>query len=49
MMVELSATELENDLDRDATEVMTSLCARLYGKRSALRRAAWALAAAQEG
>ena len=30
--------ELEDDLVRDATEVMTSLCARLYGKRSARRR-----------
>ena len=34
---------------RDATEVMTSLCARLYGRRSARRRAERALAAAQEG
>ena len=31
--------EVEDDLVRDATEVMTSLCARLYGKRSARRRA----------
>jgi putative resolvase len=30
-------------------EVMTSLCARLYGRRSAKNRAARALAAAQEG
>ena len=41
--------ELEDDLVRDATEVMTSLCARLYGRRSARRRAERALAAAQEG
>ena len=41
--------ELEDDLVRDVTEVMTSLCARLYGKRSARRRAERALAAAQEG
>ena len=34
---------------RDVTEVMTSLCARLYGRRSARRRAERALAAAQEG
>ena len=27
--------ELEDDLVRDVTEVMTSLCARLYGRRSA--------------
>ena len=38
--------ELEDDLVRDVTEVMTSLCARLYGRRSARRRAERALAAA---
>ena len=41
--------ELDDDLVRDATEVMTSLCARLYGRRSARRRAERALAAAREG
>ena len=41
--------ELEDDLVRDATEVMTSLCARLYGRRSARRRAERALTATQEG
>ena len=41
--------ELEDDLVRDVTEVMTSLCARLYGRRSARRRAERALTAAQEG
>ena len=41
--------ELEDDLVRDVTEVMTSLCARLYGRRSARRRAERALAAAREG
>ena len=40
--------EVEDDLVRDATEVMTSLCARLYGKRSARRRAERAVAAAGE-
>ena len=40
--------EVEDDLVRDATEVMTSLCARLYGKRSARRRAGRAVAAAGE-
>ena len=40
--------ELEDDLVRDVTEVMTSLCTRLYGKRSARRRAERALAAAEE-
>ena len=38
--------EIEADLVRDVTELMTSLCARLYGKRSAKRRAERALAAA---
>ena len=41
--------ELEDDLVRDVTEVMTSLCARLYGRRSVRRRAERALAAAREG
>ena len=40
--------ELDDDLVRDVTEVMTSLCARLYGRRSAKRRAERALAAASE-
>ena len=39
----------EGDLVRDVTEVMTSLCARLYGRGSARRRAERALAAAREG
>lgn len=38
--------EVGDDLVRDITEVMTSLCARLYGKRSARRRAERAVAAA---
>ena len=41
--------ELEDDLVRDVTEVMTWLCARLYGRRSARRRAERALAAARQG
>ena len=40
--------EIEDDLVRDATEVMTSLCAQLYGKRSARRRAERAVAATQD-
>lgn len=40
--------DLEDDLVRDVSEVMTSLCARLYGRRSARRRAERALAAARE-
>ena len=29
----LDAAEIEEDLVRDVTEVLTSLCARLYGRR----------------
>jgi len=39
--------ELEDDLVRDLTEVVTSLCARVYGRRGAKRRAEAALASAQ--
>ena len=35
--------EVDDDLVRDVTEVLTSLCARLYGKRSAKARAARAV------
>ncbi len=44
-VVVLDDTELEDDLARDLTEVLTSMCARLYGRRSAARRAASAVAA----
>ena len=45
----MDESELEDDLVRDVTEVMTSLCARLYGRRSARRRAERAMAAVEEG
>ena len=48
-IVVMDEGELEDDLVRDVTEVMTWLCARLYGKGSARRRAERALAAAGEG
>ncbi|MDN5860777.1 MAG: IS607 family transposase, partial [Pseudonocardia sp.] len=35
------------DLVRDMTEVLTAMCARLYGRRCASRRAAAAVRAAQ--
>ncbi len=44
-MIVLDDKELEDDLARDLTEVLTSMCARLYGRRSAARRAASAVAA----
>lgn len=40
-------SEVADDLVRDMTEVMTSMCARLYGKRSAAHRARRAIAAMQ--
>jgi Predicted site-specific integrase-resolvase len=39
--------EVEDDLVRDMTDVLTSLGARLYGKRAARDRAKKALAAAR--
>ena len=41
-------TELDDDLVRDMTEVLTSFCARLYGRRSAKNKAAAALKAAKD-
>jgi putative resolvase len=39
-------TETADDLVRDITEVLTSMCARLYGRRAAKNRAARAVAVA---
>lgn len=39
--------EMKDDIVRDMTEVLTSLCARLYGKRSARHRARKAMDALQ--
>ena len=42
--------EVDNDLVRDVTEILTSLCARLYGQRAARDRAERAVAAlSQDG
>lgn len=40
--------ELDDDLVRDMTEVLTSLCARLYGRRAAGDKAKAALKAAED-
>lgn len=40
--------EVDDDLVRDMTEIPTSFCARLYGKRAAAKRAARAVAAVTE-
>jgi putative resolvase len=45
-LVILNPEETTDDLVRDMTEVVTSMCARLYGRRSAKRRAELALSAA---
>ncbi len=42
-LVVLDEGEVEDDLVRDMVEVLTSFCARLYGKRSARKRALKAL------
>lgn len=47
-IVVIDDTEVEDDLVRDMTEVLTSMCARLYGRRSAARRAKAAVRAARE-
>ena len=45
-LVVLDTGEVDDDLVRDMTEVLTSFCARLYGRRSAKNRAKRALACA---
>jgi len=47
LLVADPAEEVDDDLVRDVTEILTSLCARLYGRRAAPDRAARALAAMQ--
>lgn len=44
----MDSTEVKDDLVRDVTEVLTSLCARLYGRRSAANRAKKALDAMEQ-
>ncbi len=46
-LVVVEPGELADDLVRDMTEILTSFCARLYGKRSARNRAKRALEAAK--
>ncbi len=41
-------TKLDDDLTRDMTEVLTSFCARLYGRRAAKHKAEAALRAAHD-
>ncbi len=44
-LIVVDAVEVGDDLVRDMVEVLTSFCARLYGRRSAKRRAEAAVAA----
>ena len=45
-LVVVDTAEVDDDLVRDMTEILTSMCARLDGKRAAQNRAKRALAAA---
>jgi predicted site-specific integrase-resolvase len=45
-LVVVDSAEVDDDLVRDMTEVLTSMCSRLYGKRAAQNRAQRAVAAA---
>jgi putative resolvase len=47
-LVVLDDAEVTDDLVRDMVEVLTSFCARLYGRRSARNRALKALGCAQQ-
>lgn len=46
-VVVMDSGEVQDDLEQDMLEVLTSFCARLYGRRSARNRARKALAAAE--
>jgi predicted site-specific integrase-resolvase len=46
--VVVDSVEIDDDLVRDMTEVLTSWCARLYGERAGAGRAERAVAAATE-
>jgi predicted site-specific integrase-resolvase len=45
-LIVVDSSEVDDDLVRNMTEILTSMCARLYGKRAAQNRAKRALAAA---
>jgi predicted site-specific integrase-resolvase len=44
-LIVVDRSEVDDDLVGDVTEILTSLCARLYGRRAAASRAARAVAA----
>jgi predicted site-specific integrase-resolvase len=47
-LVVVDAVEIDDDLVRDMTEILTSMCARLYGKRAAQNLAKRTVAAAAD-
>jgi predicted site-specific integrase-resolvase len=47
-LVVVDSAEVDDDLVRDRTEILTGMCARLYGKRAAANGAQRALAAAAD-
>jgi predicted site-specific integrase-resolvase len=47
-LVVIDPAQVDDDLVRDMTDILTSMCARLYGKRPAQNRAKRAVAAAAE-
>jgi predicted site-specific integrase-resolvase len=48
-LVVVDSAEVDGDVVRDMTEILTSMCARRYGKRAAQNRAKRALAGAASG
>jgi putative resolvase len=49
LVVVVDPAEVDDDLVRDVTEMLASLCARLYGRRVVASRASRAVAAATAG
>jgi predicted site-specific integrase-resolvase len=47
-LVVIDPSEMKDDLVQDMIAILTSFCARLYGRRAAKNRAAKAIAAAAE-
>jgi predicted site-specific integrase-resolvase len=47
-LVVVDSAEVDDDLVRDMTEMLTSMCARLYGKRAAANRAQRSVAGAAD-
>lgn len=48
-LIVVDSAEVDDDVVGDITEILTSMCARLYGKRVAANRARRAVAAAADG